>query len=62
MKENENRIKQYEELLKIEPADIFTEDMYVDELTKYFKRKRYYKKSDFKNAKVYKSELSIFRK
>lgn len=40
MKENENRIKQYEELLIIEPADIFTEDMYVDELTKYFKRKK----------------------
>ena len=36
----ENRIKQYEELLKIEPADIFPEDMYVDDLTKYFNRKR----------------------
>lgn len=34
-----SRIKQYEELLKVESKEIFTKDMYVYELEKYFSRK-----------------------
>lgn len=35
----ESRIKQYEELLEIDPKELFIKDMYVNELEEYFDRK-----------------------
>lgn len=56
-----NRIKQYEELLKIQNINFWQEDIYVDELEKYFNRAKGTIKNNLIKLRKYNSNFIVIK-